>query len=169
MIRLAMAVLLVILLGAGALAVRINNTPSMPRGLYLLDPLHEPARGDLVSLCAPGAWAALARERGYLGEGLCPEGTKPLLKRLVGVSGDVVAMVPEGVLVNDVARPRSAPHDHDRNGRSLPAPHSGGTIPSGFGLALSEHPDGFDARYFGWVPLGAMTRVVPLLTFNSME
>jgi len=169
MIRVAMAVLLVCFLVAGALVVRINTTPSMPRGLYILDPLHEPARGDLVSLCAPGAWAALARERGYLGEGLCPEGTKPLLKRLVGIPGDVVAMEPEGVLVNDVARPRSAPHGHDRSGRPLPAPQSGGTIPSGFGLALSEHPDGFDARYFGWVPLDAMTRVVPLLTLNSME
>ncbi|WMW66350.1 conjugative transfer signal peptidase TraF [Nitratidesulfovibrio liaohensis] len=169
MIRAAMAILLACLLVAGARVLRVNNTASMPRGIYILDPLHEPARGDLVSLCAPGAWAALARERGYLGEGLCPEGTKPLLKRLVGIPGDVVAMRPEGVLVNAMARPRSAPHGHDRNGRPIPAHFPNGTIPFGFGLALSEHPDGFDARYFGWVPLDAMTRVVPLLTFNSME
>lgn len=167
--RRALAVFLLVSVGLAAALLRVNGTTSMPRGAYILDPFRELRRGDIVAFCPPGEWASLALERGYLDEGTCLSGVQPLLKRLAGMPGDAVAVTPEGVRINGVACPHSRPRKQDRLGRVLPARLTCGMIPPGFGLPLSDHPDAFDARYFGWVPLDAMTRVVPLLTFNSME
>ena len=136
--------------------LRINPTPSLPKGIYRISP-GTPGKGDLVSFCLEGEFAELALERGYLEPGSCPSGLRPLLKRLVGLPGDVVdpAMFPIRSL--------------DSRGRPMtPAliPWTPGVIPSGMALVVADHPGSFDSRYFGFVPLDSLQRVEPLFVFN---
>ncbi|HYL04775.1 MAG TPA: conjugative transfer signal peptidase TraF [Thermoanaerobaculia bacterium] len=159
-------------LGAGAALLwllcllRLNTSPSLPRGLYLEVPrrwlARAPARGDLVVACAPAAGAELARRRGYLPRGPCGAGAAggaaPLGKVVLAAAGDEVAFGPGGLAVNGRAVAASRPLPRDSAGR--PLAHS----PFGrFRLAPGEvwlfapwHPRSYDSRYFGPVPAAAV-------------
>ena len=51
-----------------------------------------------------------------------------------------------------------------RNGRTLDHWHpTQGTIPQGFVFVGSDHPDGFDSRYYGPVAIGRLTRMEKIL------
>ncbi|RUW96005.1 conjugal transfer protein TraF, partial [Mesorhizobium sp. M2A.F.Ca.ET.037.01.1.1] len=54
--------------------LRLNLTRSYPLGLWRIEPLERPpAVGDLVFICPPDTLTfRMARERSYLGRGLCP-------------------------------------------------------------------------------------------------
>lgn len=135
--------------------LRVNLTPSLPQGVYALR--HgAPGKGDFASFCLEGAFADLARERGYLAPGSCPSGLRPLLKRVTGLPGDAIP--------GDLAI-RSA----DSLGRSMPSALPEGVIPPGMALVLADHPGSFDSRYFGLVPLDALQRVEPVFTFNNRK
>ena len=132
--------------------LRINLTPSLPQGVYIVRP-GTPGKGHLVTFCLEGAFADLARERGYLVAGSCPSGLRPLLKKIAGLPGDAI---PNDLFI------RSA----DSLGRSIPSALPEGVIPSGMALLLADHPGSFDSRYFGLVPLDALQRVEPVFVFN---
>src|SRR5437773_12415108 len=86
------------------LVVRLNVAPSVPLGLYRM--VDEPvARGVLVVACVPPDAARLARDRGYLTAGSCPGGTRPILKRIGAVPGDIVDLDADGVTVNGAPLP----------------------------------------------------------------
>ena len=127
------------------MGLRINLTPSLPKGFYLLCP-GTPGRGDLAAFCLEGDFAELARQRGYLQAGSCPSGLRPLLKRVAGLPGD---SIPGNLAVRSV----------DSLGRAVPSESANGIIPSGMALVLAEHPGSFDSRYFGLVPLENLRRV----------
>jgi conjugative transfer signal peptidase TraF len=147
-----MALILVLCWCAG---LRINLTPSLPQGVYALCP-GAPGKGDFVSFCLEGAFADVARERGYLGAGSCPSGLRPLLKMVAGLPGDTI---PGDLIV----RPA------DSRGRSMPSVLQSGVIPTGMALVLAEHPGSFDSRYFGLVPLDALQRVEPVFVFHNSQ
>jgi conjugative transfer signal peptidase TraF len=137
-----------------AAGLRINPTPSLPKGIYRLVS-GTPAKNDLVSFCLEGEFAALALERGYLEAGSCPSGLRPLLKRLAGLPGDAVT-------------PSSYPIcSEDSHGRSMSPALTPGVVPPGMALVLADHPGSFDSRYFGFVPLESLQRVEPVYLFNS--
>jgi conjugative transfer signal peptidase TraF len=72
-----------------AVGLRVNASPSVPRGLYRT--VTTPAmRDSLIAVCLPANVAQFARERGYLGPGDCPSGVQAAIKRVVAVPGDVV-------------------------------------------------------------------------------
>ena len=125
--------------------LRVNLTPSLPKGVYLLCP-GTPGKGDLVSFCLEGDFADLARERGYLQAGSCPTGLRPLLKKVAGLPGDAI---PGDLHIWPV----------DSLGRAVPSALQEGVIPYGMALVLVEHPGSFDGRYFGFVPLESLRRV----------
>ncbi len=146
---------------AGVLAhgsgLRINPTPSLPKGVYRLAYGQEStalASGDLVSFCLQGEFADLAKERGYLQAGSCENGLRPLLKRLAGLPGDYIEA---GSLVARAT---------DSQGRPMLSALTSGVIPSGMALVLADHEGSFDSRYFGLVPLESLQRVEPLFLFN---
>lgn len=130
--------------GAG---LRFNPTPSLPKGIYRLAP-GLPEKNDLVSFCLEGEFAELALERGYLEPGSCPSGLRPLLKRLAALPGDSVDS--SAFLIRAV----------DSHGRSMPSALLPGVVPPGMALVLADHPGSFDSRYFGFVPLRQLQRVV---------
>lgn len=138
------------LLFAAYAGLRVNLTPSLPKGVYRIVP-GTPAKGDIVSFCLRGEFAALARERGYLGSGSCANGLRPMLKYLVGMPGD---HIPD-LIIRTV----------DAQGRPLPSRLEHGTVPVGMALVLSDHVGSFDSRYFGCVPLDGLSRVEPFFLF----
>lgn len=141
---------LALVFGAG---LRLNPTPSLPKGIYHLAP-GVPEKNDLVSFCLGGEFAELALERGYLEPGSCPSGLRPLLKRLVALPGDSV---------DSSAFPIRSVDSHGRTMSAAPLP---GVVPLGMALVLADHLGSFDSRYFGFVPLDSLQRVEPVFVFN---
>lgn len=139
---------------------------SMPRGFFLLlRPPGQP-RPRLVLLCLPPELAELGRARGYLGLGTCPGGAAAVVKPVVAVGGDRVSIGPEGVRVNGVLLPRSAPLARDREGRPLTVRWRGpAVLPPGSVLVVSTFTErSWDGRYWGPLPaLSVRARAVPLL------
>jgi conjugative transfer signal peptidase TraF len=152
--------------------MRFNDTPSMPRGVYALAPAEDrPRRGDLVTFCLEpnNPFTALAKERGYVGGGSCPSGMKPLLKKLAGLPGDELEIAPDGLILNGNFVHLSFRPPCDSLGREMPPSLlQNGIIPEAQALVLSqEHGNSFDSRHFGLMPLDSLTKVEPVLTFES--
>lgn len=149
------AVLWIVMVGllVHASGLRINPTPSLPKGVYRIAP-GEPTKGDFVTFCLRGEFAELARERGYLQAGSCESGLRPLLKRLAGTPGNYIDT--GSLAVRSV----------DSLGRPMPSALRSGVIPSGMALVLADHEGSFDSRYFGLVPLESLQRVEPIFVFN---
>ena len=61
----------------GSLGLRINTSPSLPPGLYIIT---EDASASLIEFCPVEPFAALAIARGYRDAGGCRDGAAPLLK-----------------------------------------------------------------------------------------
>jgi len=158
--------------------VRMNLSPSLPRGLYRPVPLPL-ARGRLVSACLPLPSARLGRARSYLPPGSCPGGSAPVLKILAALPGDRVEITPSGVLVNGARLRNSAAHTEDSHGRSLVAIHQGRYHLRGCYWLAAPHPDSWDSRYFGCLPRESLYEVLvpwwtssptpPLLDFRARK
>lgn len=147
-------VILAVLAASAAAGVRVNLTPSMPRGLWWV--VDAPiSRGTVVVACLPDqAGTREAARRGYLRAGSCPGGTEPLVKPLAAIAGDVVTVTKRGLAVNSVPLPGTAPLAEDETGRALQAVPAGSyRVAAGEVWLLSGHdPRSYDSRYFGAVP-----------------
>lgn len=149
---------------------RLNPTASLPQGVYRLGAsVAEPHRGDLVSFCLPAdnPYSDLAQRRGYLSEGSCPNGLKPLLKHVAGLPGDNIHVSLEGIYVNGDFISGSTRPRQDSQGRDLPPSLlMDGLIPEGFVLTLStDHPGSFDSRHFGLIDINSLKPVSSFYTF----
>ena len=152
----AVTVVVAALATANVTGLRINGTPSMPRGLWRVTSTEAPLRrGAVVTICPPDTPPFReAAARGYIPAGSCPGRYEPLVKPIGAASGDVVAMSESGVTVNGRAIRGTAPLAQDSAGRPL-RPVRPGTYPVAPGEVwlLSGHdPRSFDSRYFGPVP-----------------
>jgi len=96
--------------------IRINGSPSLPVGLYLVT-THSNA--NLVEFCPTGPLAQLAIARGYRDAGSCPDGGAPLLKPVVARTGDIVEVSAVGLGVNGHLIPNTAPMERDTKNRRL--------------------------------------------------
>lgn len=131
--------------------LRINLSPSMPYGLWWVSENRTPARGDFVSLCLPPEASRFAFERGYIGQGTCPDQHESLLKPVAAVAGDVVIVTNDGVKVNGVMLANSAPFGHDTEGRPMMivAPGQYVVDPGMVWVIAGHDPRSYDSRYFG--------------------
>ena len=96
--------LMILAIGAGLAAVvaaadmiaglRINMTPSYPRGLWRIEALDRPAGvGDRIFICPPDtAVFERAFQRDYIRRGLCAGGLSPLIKTVAAVGGQRIAI-----------------------------------------------------------------------------
>jgi conjugative transfer signal peptidase TraF len=144
--------------------VRINGSPSLPVGLYLVT-AHSDA--DLVEFCPKRPFAELAIARGYRDAGSCPDGGAPLMKPVVARTGDVVELSPDRIAVNGHPLPLTAALKADTKGRPLTPwpPGRYGVGPDSVWVASSYNARSFDSRYFGPIPLSSIrAHVRPLLT-----
>ncbi len=135
-----------------------NASASAPIGLYrVLSP--EPIRrGDMVLARPPDSVRQLAVERGYLPANV------PLVKRIVGVGGDLVCAIGDAISID--GRPIATRLQRDRMGRPLPGWSGCRRLGDGEVFLLMEGvADSFDGRYFGPVPFSSIIgRLVPLWT-----
>jgi conjugative transfer signal peptidase TraF len=164
----ASLVLLAMLIAMGFLSgLRVNRTPSYPLGLWRIQPLNRPvAAGDRIFICPPPDPAfEVARERGYLGHGLCPGWFSPLIKTVVGVAGQHIAIA--GDITIDGARlAHSSVRPADSQGRAL-APATGGIVPDGQLFLFSDFAGSYDSRYFGPIPAaGVLGLARPILVID---
>lgn len=142
---------------------RINHTESLPIGLYWKE--NKPVElNDYVTFCPTDNFAFQeARRRGYITIGNCDGNYGELMKKVTGVSGDIITSNKEGVFVNGNYIKNSKPIISD-------------VIPF---LSLNEYvllenelllmsdynPFSFDARYFGIIDRKQISDVViPILT-----
>ena len=139
----------------------LNLTGSLPRGVYILTPPTTLTPGMLVVFPPPASMAALLVTRGYL----APQ--TPLLKPVAAVAGDTVCVQDEGVFLEDHLVAPVATVDH--LGRPLPRWRGCVTLADGEVFPLSLwHPQSFDGRYFGPVPVQHLWgEAVPLLTWGG--
>jgi conjugative transfer signal peptidase TraF len=154
---------------ADSAGIRINHTPSLAPILWRVSPHQGPLqRGDIVSFCPPdNAIIRQARARGYLGPGRCLSDTEPLLKRIKALGGDRVSLDDAGVAVNGVRVAGTSVLRTDGRGQPIAQVGPGTWLidPDAFWAGSTAHPQSFDSRYFGPVPLSSIIGVaVPLLT-----
>lgn len=147
--------------------LRINMTPSYPRGLWRIETLDRVvAVGDLVFVCPPDtAEFERAFDRGYIRRGLCAGGLSPLIKTVAAISGQRVDIT-ERVSIDGKPLPDSDVQHMDAAGRPL-SPFAGGVVPAGELYLHSDFAGSYDSRYFGPIPSsGVLGLARPILTFS---
>ena len=161
---------LAVLFAAGPwLPVRLNLTPSLPRGLYL-ETGSSPRRGDLAMACLPLSIAAVGLERGYLRPGSCPSGTAPVLKWIAASQGDHVSATREGLSINGRLLRNSRARATDSGGRLLAsAPPPVSPLAPAVVWLYTPDSNSWDSRYYGALPAESVVGTVrPLLTFPAL-
>jgi len=166
--------LLVLTFGGGALALalaaewaglRLNDSPSMPTGLYVRT--SSESRSSLVVFCPAEPFARLSVERGYRSRGNCPDGAEPLAKPIAARPGDIVELSATGMAVNGRRLPNTSLLATDTAGRPLSHwPFGRYVVARGtVWVASSYSSRSFDSRYFGPVKASQVREHVrPLLT-----
>jgi len=117
----------------------INESPSVPRGVYVRAGGAAVARGDMVALPQP------AGVRGYLaGLGMPPD--VRLLKRVAAVEHDPVCRTGDRLIV---AGRSVAVRSRDGRGTPLPGWRGCRRLSAGEVFLLGDTSGSFDSRYFG--------------------
>lgn len=122
-----------------------NPTPSAPLGFYTVATPRDLHVGDMVIVAVPPPYRLLVFERRYIGAGV------PLIKRIVGLTGDLVCEHEGAVAVNGrlLAQALAA----DGRGRPMPVWEGCRKLGAGEFFALMERsPYSLDSRYFGPLP-----------------
>src|SRR4051794_35184549 len=133
-----------ILVAFAVFGLTLNTTPSYPRGLWRQVAAAElpVIRGRMALACPPPAPAfEEAARRGYMGgPGSCPNGYRPIMKRIMAVAGGVGAFHGAGGALRGHGGgvPNSARQPRDAAGRSL-SPWAGGPIPPHQALLMSDY------------------------------
>lgn len=135
-----------------------NASASVPIGFYTVTPTQRIEVPDLVVVIPPEPFASFMAERGYVARDV------PLLKRVLGLSGQRVCRTGRMITLDGV--PLGEARDHDSLGRVLPVWQGCRTIVEGeVFLMNSDVGDSLDGRYFGPFPASAvMGHAIPLLT-----
>lgn len=149
---------------------RLNTSKSLELGLYWI--VDTPvAAGAYVMFCPPEQKIFIeAKERGYVGAGFCPGNFSPLMKKVLAVKGDTIAVTARGVTVNGRLLPYSRPFSVDGVGRVLPQlSNEEHTLGASELLLMTDiSPTSFDGRYFGPISIGQITAVIrPVLTWKG--
>jgi len=131
---------------------RYNTSDSMKTGFYRAHKNMPIKSGATVEVCLPNKVAKIAYLRGYLQTGSCPDGIEPLVKKIIGIPGDIVSVDSQGMSVNGLfyAAPQ---HKTDSKGRALTPIHLNNKRIEGYLLYGANNPDkSWDSRYYGVVP-----------------
>jgi conjugative transfer signal peptidase TraF len=164
----AVASLLGVVALLGLAGARVNTSRSIALGLYWAS--DRPAqKGEYVLLCPPQLGVMEeARRRGYLAAGFCPGGYGYMMKRILAAGGDVITVGADGVRVNGLLLPHSAPLATDLAGRPMPRFQADHYVLGASEVLLMSDVSGtsFDGRYVGPVDRAQIeTVIVPVLTW----
>jgi type IV secretory pathway protease TraF len=146
----------VFLLGLGAMIAEtaptwalVNESPSLPRGLYVRAPFGETARGAVVAIPQPD------QAQSYLG-GLGMPSDVLLLKRVAAFGGDQVCRLGDRIVT-----PTRTVRVRQQDGRGVILPGWRGCrrLTADEIFLLGDTASSFDSRYFGPVPRSRATGV----------
>jgi conjugative transfer signal peptidase TraF len=156
-----LSVVAIFAMTAKSVGIVFNVTGSMPGTVYKLG---HGEKGSLTSFCSPIPHPSI-------GHGSCPDGSMPLIKRVVGVAGDRVTATDHGVEINGQPVPNSRPLDLDAKGQALPHVRGIFTLKQGEIWTAGEHSNSFDSRYFGPVifPIGEPHHRTRKFSFGFVE
>ena len=121
----------------------LNVTDSMTAMVYKMG---HGEKGSMVSFCSPIPHPSI-------GHGPCPNGSMPLVKRVVGVAGDFVMATDAGIEINGLPVQNSRPLDLNARGSAHPHLRGSFGLKQGEIWVAGEHPNSFDSRYFGPVKM----------------
>ena len=130
-------------------ALLVNESPSLPEGLYRRVERGAPRPGDVVALEPP------AEARAYLA-GLGMSRTVKLLKRVAATEGQQVCAAMHNVYLSGRMLPVRA---RDRRGAALPRWTGCRILHRNEIFVVGDTADSFDSRYFGPVRHAAVTGV----------
>jgi len=161
--------LLALLSGLHIAGARFNPSKSVAQGLYwqVNQPIEQ---GAYVLVCPPdSAIFQLAKQRGYLTGGFCPNNYSGMMKFVAAATGDEIKISQTGIQVNGQLLTHSKPLKTDPGGRALPAFEL-----NNYRLAENEllligdvSPVSFDSRYFGLIDRAQIQGVVkPIWTWQ---
>ncbi|PST87296.1 conjugative transfer signal peptidase TraF [Photobacterium sp. NCIMB 13483] len=150
-----------------SIGYRWNESISYPPGLYRLTQSSTTyQKGDLVLFCPPNnAAIQMAKNRGYLKFGTCDGGVTPVMKRIVGTSGDKITFN-HTIHINGHKLDRTYLLKEDGEHRPLPQ-LSNFTIEKNHVFVISDHLPtvSFDSRYYGAVPAtNIIGHIMPIWT-----
>jgi len=148
-IGVAMLGLSCVVAAAAITGARINTSYSLPLGIYVRT---DDSHAELIEFCPVQPFAEESKERGYRTRGsACPDGAVPILKPVVAVAGDQVALSADGMRVNGRLLPKTAPLFRDGAGRSLhPWPFGSYVVEQATVWVASTYNRGsYDSRYMG--------------------
>jgi conjugative transfer signal peptidase TraF len=127
------------------------------------------AKGEYVIFCPPQSELFdEAKQRGYIGAGFCPGDYGFMMKRVVAMGDDRVAVTGEGMRVNGKLLPLTVPLAADKAGRVMPHYEFSEYALGQSELLLMSEVSGtsFDGRYFGPLEVGQVRGVIrPIITF----
>ncbi|NQY74400.1 MAG: conjugative transfer signal peptidase TraF [Candidatus Margulisbacteria bacterium] len=162
-ILLIVFVFLLLGLALGFLGYRVNLSHSYPIGIWKITSRFDPKtdKGKIVLICISNKEVSnMAQERGYIRAGVYGHKPQPILKRVMGLSGDNITVSKEGVSINDFLIPNSKLLSIDSGGRNLERANST-MLEKGHVWVMSEyHPRSFDSRYFGPLLLADISGVI---------
>ncbi len=138
-----------------------NASASVPVGLYFARPLGTLNVGDLVAVTPHKALADFLAEREYLPRGI------PLIKHVLALPGTGICR--KGATIFVGGKPHGQARERDRLGRALPRWQGCRLLgDSEIFLMNLDAPDSFDGRYFGPLPVTAITaKLTPVWTEES--
>lgn len=119
-----------------------NASPSIPLGLYRLQPTSRLGTGDIVAYRPGPELSAAFAARGYLPEGL------PLLKPIAATAPSVVCRSGNQVVIDG----RAVAEALQKDAANRPLPRWKGCVrlgPNQIFLLAGDVPDALDSRYFG--------------------
>ncbi len=136
-----------------------NLTPSVPLGLYSVQPPERLRVTTLVVATPPEPLATVLSDGGYLPRGV------PLLKRIFALPGQTICRLGVQITVDGIAAATPA-HERDQRGHPLPVWQGCRVIAAGELFLMNwDEPDSLDGRYFGPLPRSAVVaRAVPIWT-----
>ena len=140
-----------------------NASASLPIGLYAVRPIGVLHEGDLAAVMPPEPVASFLSDGGYLPRGV------PLMKRVLGLSGQAVCRNGLRIAIDNVDVGEAQPRDH--RGRDLPSWTGCRTIAPGQVFLMNAGvPDSLDGRYFGPLPASSIVgRAAPVWTDEAAD
>ena len=137
----------VLVVAASVAGVRYNYTNSVAGKIWLERAPHELARNDYIFLCIDDQ-QIIAEIKHYLIDGECG-GYVGMLKKIVGVEGDVAQFTTDGIIINGEKIANSTPVTPDKLVYAL-APYAGRmVIAANQYVVVGETATSLDSRYYG--------------------
>ena len=135
-----------------------NASPSVPIGLYLIQPTGNLFVTELVAIQPAEPLAKFLADGGYLPRGV------PMLKRVLALQGQTVCRDHLTVSVDTIEMGEA--RERDSRGRALPVWQGCHVIAAGEVFLMNwQSADSLDGRYFGVLPTTAIVgRAEPLWT-----